>query len=310
VENQEVYSNESLEFYGKLRDDKGISITSITKEVMEGLIIYTAVGKMGDRIDSASGAQSLDGLSGEAKANAFKSAETQAKARLTISFTGIRHGRQVELGTPSELVPPPVMPVALEVNQAPAAVVADTRKPEPETAEAAAAPTVVTLPSVFAVTERQLANMHQEAAADMLTSEDPADGLFESAPPAVSATAALESLPPNKVLELATAVAPTLPPAPPPPPVAPTKTENPDDLPPGTASPAFKAFTARCTTIVRDVLPKAGEKNGSVLLTQYIAAKTGKAKLGDVTSAQWAALLLALETAGNPQKTLAIIRAK
>lgn len=216
-----------------------------------------------------------------------------------------------ETVTPQPIaVQQPVIPATLQVNQAPAAVVEDARKVEPGTSEAAAE---VEAPAVPVVTEQTISNLHNEGAkldgAAPVADDDPEplpEGLFPSvdtlfgevAPPVLSQA---PPPPPAPV---------TPPPAAPAPVEAPANAGNPDDLPPGTSSPAFKAFTARCTTIVRDTLPKAGEKNGSVLLTQYIAAKTGKSKLGDVTSAQWKALLEVLEKAGNPQKTLALIKAK
>jgi len=74
----------------QLRDRRGISITKIEKEVIEGVLMVTAYGRdRNGRTDASTGAVNIKGLSGEALANAYMKAETKAKRRLTLSLSGL-----------------------------------------------------------------------------------------------------------------------------------------------------------------------------------------------------------------------------
>lgn len=215
-----------------------------------------------------------------------------------------------------EVIPVPVMLATPQVNNEAAAIVADERPADvPET------PVPVAVP---VVTEQAITNMHK-AAAQLDVPNDNFDGLRRE-PVAPAEPEGIESMfaPLEDEAPVAPAPAPVqpapvapLPPRPPAPvaapaaPVAaPAKAENPDDVPPGLTSAAYKAFTGRCTTIVRDVMTKAGEKNGSPLLKAYLFTKSGAKNFDGITTGQWKVLLDGLEKAGSPAKTLALIKAK
>lgn len=74
----------------QLRSIQKISMSIVSREVIEGIYVVTAKGRTLDgREDEATGAVSIDKLSGEMKANAFMKAETKAKRRLTLSICGL-----------------------------------------------------------------------------------------------------------------------------------------------------------------------------------------------------------------------------
>ena len=74
----------------QLRTLKGISITALEREVTEGIYVVTAHAKdQNGREDSAVGAVSIQGLGGEARANAMMKAETKSKRRVTLSICGL-----------------------------------------------------------------------------------------------------------------------------------------------------------------------------------------------------------------------------
>jgi hypothetical protein len=74
----------------QLRKINKVSITQLEKETSEGVYIVTAYAQSGDgRTDSDVGAVSIQGLTGEAKANAMMKAITKAKRRVTLSICGL-----------------------------------------------------------------------------------------------------------------------------------------------------------------------------------------------------------------------------
>lgn len=88
--------NSKLTLYAKkdateqLRKLHGISITSLSGQFVDDLYIVTAIAQSRDgRIDQATGAVSVLGLKGEAKANAIMKGETKAKRRVTLSMAGL-----------------------------------------------------------------------------------------------------------------------------------------------------------------------------------------------------------------------------
>jgi len=84
----------------QLREIHGVSITKLEREAFEGIYCVTAyaVNAKG-RMDSAIGAVSLEGLRGEAKANAMMKAETKAKRRVTLSLCGLGMLDETEVET-------------------------------------------------------------------------------------------------------------------------------------------------------------------------------------------------------------------
>ncbi len=74
----------------QLRKLHRISIQITARETMEGCYIVTAKASMPDgRCDESTGAVGIDGVKGEARANAMLKAETKAKRRVTLSICGM-----------------------------------------------------------------------------------------------------------------------------------------------------------------------------------------------------------------------------
>jgi len=96
----------------QLRSIQKISMSIVSREVIEGIYVVTAKGRTLDgREDEATGAVNIDKLSGEMKANAFMKAETKAKRRLTLSICGLGFTDESEIesipGAKIVDVPPP-----------------------------------------------------------------------------------------------------------------------------------------------------------------------------------------------------------
>lgn len=74
----------------QLRNIRQISIDIKTREVIEGCYIVTATATMPTgRRDESTGSVAIDGVKGEARANALMKAETKAKRRVTLSICGL-----------------------------------------------------------------------------------------------------------------------------------------------------------------------------------------------------------------------------
>lgn len=74
----------------QLRTIHKVSVTELTESDWEGVYIVTAKVQNGEgRTDSAKGAVCIQGLKGEALANAIMKAETKAKRRATLSICGL-----------------------------------------------------------------------------------------------------------------------------------------------------------------------------------------------------------------------------
>lgn len=74
----------------QLRGIHDVSVTDLAESLVNGVFIVTAKVKNGDgRTDAAKGAVPIDGLKGEALANAMMKAETKAKRRATLSLCGL-----------------------------------------------------------------------------------------------------------------------------------------------------------------------------------------------------------------------------
>jgi hypothetical protein len=84
----------------QLRNIHGVSVTKLEREVHEGIFTVTAYLEHGNgRKDSSIGAVSIEGLKGEAKANAMMKAETKAKRRGTLSICGLGLLDETEIET-------------------------------------------------------------------------------------------------------------------------------------------------------------------------------------------------------------------
>ncbi len=74
----------------QLRNKYGVSVLSLEGKTVDGVYVVTAsVTDARGRKDFATGAVSVEGLKGEARANAFMKAETKAKRRATLSLCGL-----------------------------------------------------------------------------------------------------------------------------------------------------------------------------------------------------------------------------
>ena len=84
----------------QLRKIHGVSVTKLEREVTDG--VYTVTAYLEDRSgrkDSSIGAVSIEGLKGEAKANAVMKSETKAKRRGTLSICGLGILDETEIET-------------------------------------------------------------------------------------------------------------------------------------------------------------------------------------------------------------------
>lgn len=74
----------------QLRDVHNISIRVVARDKIEGVYVVTAEASRPDgRVDSSTGAVSIEGLKGEALSNALMKAETKAKRRVTLSICSL-----------------------------------------------------------------------------------------------------------------------------------------------------------------------------------------------------------------------------
>jgi hypothetical protein len=97
----------------QIRKIRGVSIEINETKAVEGVFVVVAKATDRDgRIDSATGAVNIQGLRGDALANAMMKAETKAKRRVTLSIAGLGLLDETELETipgasPSPTPPPP-----------------------------------------------------------------------------------------------------------------------------------------------------------------------------------------------------------
>ncbi len=74
----------------QIRANTKISISIVSREVLDDIYVVTARGEMPDgRTDESTGAVNIANLKGEAKANAYMKCETKSKRRLTLSMAGL-----------------------------------------------------------------------------------------------------------------------------------------------------------------------------------------------------------------------------
>lgn len=82
----------------QLRVLRKISIKITESKIIDDLYIVIAEANTPDgRVDSSTGAISIQGLKGEAKANAIMKAETKAKRRVTLSICGLGFNDESEM---------------------------------------------------------------------------------------------------------------------------------------------------------------------------------------------------------------------
>jgi len=159
--------NGKLRLYAKrdctdqLRRRDKINIQIVSREVIDGVYVVTARASTPDgRVDESVGAVAVEGLKGEARANAVMKAETKAKRRVTLSICGLGVLDETEVeaipaATPTQTPTPTPIPIPAPAPD-PAPAPAATQEPEPES-EPTPEPTPVA-PSV--ITKKQLRHIH------------------------------------------------------------------------------------------------------------------------------------------------------
>lgn len=84
----------------QLRATRKISLEIKAREILEDCYVVTACARTPDgRLDESTGAVSIGGLKGEARANAMMKAETKAKRRVTLSICGLGLLDETEVDT-------------------------------------------------------------------------------------------------------------------------------------------------------------------------------------------------------------------
>ena len=83
----------------QLRAMHNVSIIKLERERLEGIYTVTAYATRDGRQDSSIGAVNIEGIKGDALANALMKAETKAKRRVTLSLCGLGMLDETELET-------------------------------------------------------------------------------------------------------------------------------------------------------------------------------------------------------------------
>jgi hypothetical protein len=100
----------------QLRRRDRVSVSIVARELVGGVYVVTARAALPDgRTDESVGAVPVQGLQGEALANAYMKAETKAKRRVTLSICGLGLLDETEVesapgATPVSTAPPPKTP--------------------------------------------------------------------------------------------------------------------------------------------------------------------------------------------------------
>ena len=101
-----IVLNNKLQLYAlkdcteQLRKIHGVSITNVDpRQVGDLFVVVAAASDKEGRVDSATGAVNMNGLKGEALANAMMKCETKAKRRVTLSICGLGMLDETEVDT-------------------------------------------------------------------------------------------------------------------------------------------------------------------------------------------------------------------
>ena len=101
-----IVLNHKLQLYAlkdcteQLRKIHGVSITNVDpRQVGDLFVVVAAASDKEGRVDSATGAVNMNGLNGEALANAMMKCETKAKRRVTLSICGLGMLDETEVDT-------------------------------------------------------------------------------------------------------------------------------------------------------------------------------------------------------------------
>jgi hypothetical protein len=105
----------------QLRKRHGVSIERLEKEYVEGVYTVTAYARDAQgRVDSSIGAVPIEGLKGEARANAIMKCETKSKRRVTLSICGLGMLDETEIASVPDARPVVVDHETGEVHPTPA----------------------------------------------------------------------------------------------------------------------------------------------------------------------------------------------
>lgn len=314
----------------QLRKLHNISVVELTKEVMMGLVyVVVKISDKTGRTDIATGAVAIEGIKGDALANAFMKAETKAKRRATLSICGLGMLDESELETlpPMALITPPAGPpqpipqatTAPAVNQAPAPP--EVAKPTtglfppmpPVDSDLKAALAAV----ANATPEAILATVARFADKQVVALKETPVQLAPPVPPPAPKPAPAPMSPPPVPQSPAPSVAPA-PSAAPAPPVAPAQQAAPvqaapaaaavpppvatGPAPTGADAPAtpaeYQVFIGqRAAKVVRDKLAPAGLKFPGDVMKIYLLKKSGFDALKKISAATFERLIGELENA-------------
>jgi len=251
-----------------IRDKKKINVTSLAPLNGDGYVGFTATGTDSTgRQEMAVGAVSIKGLSGQAVANAIKTAQTQSLRRMTLQFAGGGFLDETEVNEKttniatsslplSQIAQPTVPPNASAGKDITEPAVSPNETPKPELAEGTAEP------SAHPVVQAEEPRRKRRKKMVTLDSVVEEAKRMDLAPVSLSETFQAELEPikiPAEIFEL------KHPPVPPPAP----KTEEADlrlevrpvDLKPEVAACTKEQqdeFRRRFSIYVNDILPKGG----------------------------------------------------
>lgn len=309
----------------QLRQQRGISVTGMNIVLLDGIVVFTASGHdSAGRQEVSSGTMFVGSNTervaggeercGEERARRFLLAETKAKSRLTLDLAGLGLSEEPDV-RPSVATEPTVV-TQPAVNQERATETVDQRHHglspalTQEQKDAGAALQTL-LDKGGSVPETQPEKIDAELAKQITpiteapVQKAPAQfieaGGFNFDEPAPvdeeqQKVAEILGVPLEQVHKLE---------------VVPTETiiVQADARDPKPTNVEFKGFTARCTKLVRDVLPKAGKDVPSLLLP-FLKKTFGVPEIQNATVKQWEETLTKLETAGSPQATAAILKGR
>lgn len=92
----------------QLRKKHVVSITKLQREVVDGVYVVTATATDNSgRTDESIGAVPIEGLKGDARANAMMKAESKSKRRVTLSICGLGMLDETEIETIHDATPAP-----------------------------------------------------------------------------------------------------------------------------------------------------------------------------------------------------------
>ena len=320
----------------QLRRNHDVSVTNMAILLLGDVIVFTAHGETKVRKEVSSGTMSLDGLVGAEKAKAFLLAETKAKHRLTLALVGlgiqeepdvvatlatkyaaeprpapepqVNHAEAIEISDVRHHGPfPPPTPEQTEAGKALQAILDRGHSfPEPQPEKMAAEMDKSTPTPQNEAVVKPLPKSEpfvQEGGFDAMFCEEPRDDrptisevppvpvqTKERVPEQVAHNGDLRHSPPAQIIEEF--------------PIPPVVDGDPKPTP-----VEFKAFTARCTKLVRDVLPKAG-KEAAGLLLPYLKKMFGTPDIQLATVKAWESTLSRIENAGKPADMLAILKGR